>query len=430
MISIFVLSALVAAEIMTPAAIMNTRRTKRVDYVVRSSIKAAFEYSVPKTNNVVFADMDITTKMPALNLDNFEQIKTIDCSVDMLNLVFDTAASATAAYNEWSKPKELALFLSHEHRCKGVPKLATMVVKQVLKPVGAKLTIDTKSVTSKEVIQGFELDIKRSNMERDSITNFPLDMNYDRVSGTIKNPLITLYENQKGHLKTKYHTRGDATMALHLKSDSGYLQEYSLSLAGNMTGNMDLLVKTISKESEVIGPIKLWSLQLGPLEVPGVFVLRPEMLVQAKVSYETESTAEFGAGYDMSHNFKFAIESSDGFFSKPKVTFQGMPNVNMHPFSTNDGEGTKLRVVGSFSPAFLVNLDLFDSHAANVELAMHNALNLNAYTQIPLPKQICTLNGVSVELARSHSVSFALTQPTVLKYDVWKTGSIPVPCSL
>ncbi|KAJ3345301.1 hypothetical protein HDU91_007397, partial [Kappamyces sp. JEL0680] len=114
---------LVLASVLASTApiTMGTKPLARTQFAPNNNIRAAYNTFIPSSAQAVDAYMDITTKTPALNLDNFLDITDIQChSGNEIVLTFSSAEVAAVAKDNWSKTENLSFYLNHERQCLGV----------------------------------------------------------------------------------------------------------------------------------------------------------------------------------------------------------------------------------------------------------------------------------------------------------------------
>jgi hypothetical protein len=411
----------------------------RTDYAPKNTIKCAFEHIVPQTNKIVTAHMKIDTKRPTLNLDNFLQIKKIDCVQDLVRLTFDTAANAKTAYDAWANTKDLAVMLGYQHKCKDVPETATLSVEKILSPDGATLVIDTVSLDAKDVITEYELDITQNAQSTVSkrnlfsfldrkwsrTLNYPFSVNFDRQTQTVVRPEIKLLDTKLGVAScNNCFTHGDASIGLHIRATLIVVREYKVHLFGDFKANMDLALQVFESNGFVLPPVTLWSLPLTPIQVPGIFHFGPELLLQTGVSLEVPEPISVQYGWDLGFKFDYGIQSTRGLFAKPELIKQGIPTLREHQFKAT--KDIKVKVAGHLIPAISMNLSVLRIPAFDMRLQLDSSLGVSVTTGKFMR---CPEDKLQIELFHEHDFTFDIRGPRInTRLDIYKSGQLPIKC--
>ena len=101
-----------------------------------------------------------SSDLPTINLDNFKDIQEMSYKNDDLVIVFDTLASSTDAYNEWSKTPNMAIIVSHVWLLTD-GKFSTFAITDISEPSTESMTLQVKRIGIEDVISEYTVEITK-----------------------------------------------------------------------------------------------------------------------------------------------------------------------------------------------------------------------------------------------------------------------------
>ncbi|KAJ2997513.1 hypothetical protein HDV02_005474 [Globomyces sp. JEL0801] len=395
------------------------------DYAPRTTIKAAFKSS--DASKGVTADVKINTKIAALNVENFPQIKNIECAADKVKVTFDKVENAAAAIAAWNTHKDLALIFGHERNCNGNNALATRGVSNITQN-DKVLSIDTTALPQDQVIEDYVLDLtqgsvqpvqKRGLLDFDKSLSYPLNVNYRNNAITnnkisiVQNPFVSVYCKD-------CHTRGQATLRAVVHASWFQVKAYEFSISGDFNANLDLELNIHKRNDKIIFKKSLLPVGLN-VGVPGFFEFSPKFDVEAGVSYSVNEPVVASYGYDLAFPFNYKLHSYDGLFAKPVFTKQGSPVLREHALTRS--KDILIESSAHLIPSFNLGLKLFKLKAFELSLAMNNELKFRFATD---KHTFCPQDKVNIVMFRRHDVSFSLS--TGRYWLLYDSGDISLIC--
>lgn len=302
-------------------------------------------YQKQEDGSKISARFKWNTKRPTLNLDNFDQIKQVDCREDLVHIKFDTPENAKAAHNAWKDVRNLAVMLGHEHQCKGIGNVSTLAVERVMEPNEIELIIDTLVLEYDQLFDGFDLFINRrpfSETGRSRFRDFAkihkFDLNYDRTNQSVIKEDKKLLQLAAGidsvsgyneiHCFNCYMT-GNLNVSMHMQYRRGHIEAYQVWVNGEIKANIDLDVFALATTAKSLVHFNIASLGFTPFIVPGIFSMGPSIRLDVGMEIRVLQSVGVNFGYDYHHKFDFFAQGTN-FSSKPKTIYTGKPVVNAH----------------------------------------------------------------------------------------------------
>jgi hypothetical protein len=418
------------------AANMDNVPVPRSDYIPKKTVKCAYQHMVPNTHKLITAEIKIDTKRPTINLDNFVQIKTVDCLNDLLKLRFDNSESAQKAYESWSVTKNLIVMLGHQHRCKDLPLVSTLEVEKIMKPEGIVMFIDTVEVDAKDIMTEYELDItevvtpafaKRNGLTRNhsKTLNIPFNINFNRVSQKPVFSRIPLRTRTNTEISCiDCYTDGDISIAFHIKATLLEIREYRVRISGDIKLNMDLEFMIGRFMSFFSPPINLWKIPLTPITVPGVFNFGPELSLDTGLFWSVTIPTTVMYGFDLKLNFDYEISSDKGLSARPILKKRGTPIVKEHPLQLN--KDIKVKINARLVPSIGINLSVLKVPAFDMRLELNNSIGVAVRTR---NLRECPEEILNIELYHQHDFFFRVIGPTFENYlPIYESGELPIKC--
>jgi hypothetical protein len=352
----------------TASTIMSSIPVVRTSWEPRHVIQSAYGV-LEDSESFVSALFTLNTSRPTIRLDNFIQIDSVGCDGSRMTITFDNSSNALLAFNSWSVDR-LAFLLGHEHDCSdqvgafGV--LSLQVDDQVLearvvnlerdevvddwhvsisqKPVimnqnnqftHASFDAFTNASQSQDHVQTPHQDVQTQNQshlsKRDLLDNTRL--NNPRLHSLYKrsfakNFTISLDFHPGEALKSvgdpffwflgcqylqciECYSLGHATMQVEMRGEGMKMKEYKMRLSGEFRANMDLKIMAFPKDEQYIHWDYLGKFSLIGLNIPGVFIIGPQLrLMGAVVTYaDTELSAD--VGFDLYLPFDIEVASKN-----------------------------------------------------------------------------------------------------------------------
>lgn len=400
-------------------------------------VRAAYQKKEHGSN--ISARFKWNTKRPTLNLDNFDQIKEVDCREDLVNITFDSPDNAQSAYRAWKNISHLAVMLGHEHRCKGIGNVSTLAVEKVLEPKDTMLTIDTIVLKYDQLFDGFEVFINRRphketrrSKVREFVKTHKFDLNYNRTTQAVIKEDKKLLQISAGiDLNSGYteihcwhcYLTGDLNISLHIQSKFGRVEAYKLWVNGEITANLDLDVFLLATTFKPLLQFNIASLPLTPFFVPGLFELGPSIRLDVGVDIRVLQTLGIGLGYDYKHKFEFFAEGTD-LASKPKTTYSGKPVVNAHKVKL-DVE-TDLYAVAYILPYISLGAR-FEGEQVSMNLGLGNSISAKVSAGVG---HDCAKGRYNLALVKQHDVEFWIESFVhYYWFGIYSTGDINLFCA-
>ncbi|KAJ3376195.1 hypothetical protein GGF31_000262 [Allomyces arbusculus] len=427
---------------------MRTVPVPRKSYEPRTQIKAAYvapvapHQSLTQKSGVAIADCQFQTAKPMLNLDNYVQIKLIQCAGNTVTIKFDGDASAAKAQAEWTTHAKLAVMIGAEWKCGGKDTTAFRHV-QAVATTHNTLVLTTEEATSDELVQDYAIEVnqyddvageqelrKRGlfNWSKGKVWPWPLYVNYDKATEQpAKHDIALLTTPWAGAHCIDCYVKGEAALKIRVTGSVIVVKTYEIELSGELKANFDLLLSIYQTASTDLYRVPLWTLPLNPVAVPGVFSLGPELRLIAAISYGSDEQLDFTTGFDLNLPLKWTMASDNGLFGKPKFTSSFEPAFNYHPVTTS--QDFSVRVAAHLIPEFGVTIAILSMTAFSLDFGVDNALGVQLsrgkYADLQCPDG----TGIGLLLYRQHDVDFAVRSPILnKKYTLWSSGRRALPC--
>lgn len=235
----------------SPNILLATIPVPRSNYTALSNIVASYHRYIPSRSKVVSANVQMQTKRPTLNLDNFVQIKTISCSTTTVNAAFNTEAQAKAAFEEWSTTPNLAIILGHERDCSESVEMVSLGVNRI-SIAGSSLIFETTKLPASEVVDEYEIDLSHANAvsapikrnlfggledrfthELNKSFSYGFKHNYENTTKSVMNPAIVLLNDSYARVQCiNCYTVGNTDLALKLRATPLFIRSYDFVLSG------------------------------------------------------------------------------------------------------------------------------------------------------------------------------------------------------
>ncbi|KAJ2997514.1 hypothetical protein HDV02_005475 [Globomyces sp. JEL0801] len=385
------------------------------DYAPRTTIAAAFKTS--DNTKKVIADVKINTKRASLSIENFPQIKTVECSIGKVKVTFDNAEHATAALAAWANQKDLAIIFGHERNCNGNNALATR---------------DTTILEHDQVIDDYILDISQKSFQQiqkrgftefnidNTLPSYPLDLNYNSKTNKIINPSLSLFQNPfVSTTCTNCHTKGNANIRVIIRASLIKIKTYSLHFYGHLNANIDLDLD-LSKRNDNLFTKELLNVPLTPITVPGFFVFGPEFNLNVAIFFQTQTPINVTFGYTLNFPINITVSSKPGTI-QPELHSDLNPSVIEHSITRSKDIVVKLGV--QLIPSFDLTFDLVGIKKFNLGIAIPNEVGFKFGMD---QNAACDKNEMDVSLYRRHEIVFHMVgRDNVVLYD---SGDISIIC--
>ncbi|KAJ3366033.1 hypothetical protein GGF32_007533 [Allomyces javanicus] len=430
---------------------MHTVPVPRKSYEPRMQIKAAYvapvapHQSLIQKPGVAIADCQFQATKPMLNLDNFEQIKSIRCAGNTVTITFDGDASAATAQAEWTAhaaSTNLAVMIGAEWKCGGKDTTAFRHV-QTVATTHNTLVLKTDEATSDELVQDYAIEVnqyddvageqelrKRGlfNWSKGKVWPWSLYVNYDKATEQpAKRDIALLTTPWAGAHCIDCYVKGEAALKIRVTGSVIVVKTYEIELSGELKANLDLLLSIYQTARTDLYRVPLWTLPLNPVAVPGVFSLGPELRLIAAISYGSDEQLDVATGFDLHLPLKWTMASDNGLFGKPKFTSSFEPAFNYHPVTAS--QDFSVRVAAHLIPEFGVTIAVLSMTAFSLDFGVDNALGVQVsrgkYAELQCPDGA----GIGLLLYRQHDVDFAVRSPILnKKYTLWSSGRRALPC--
>jgi hypothetical protein len=368
-------------------ATMEAKALPRTNYTPNMKINSAYETFCKVTQRIISAKIEITTKVPALNLDNFMSISNVDCSQsNKIQVTFKSAKSVSAATNQWAATPDLALFMSHAQACLGKPEAQAFAV-QSMRANGLILDILTKPMKVENVIDEYHLQVTQSplspaQLARRNIFNwhgtvgkkFHYSLNFDPATQTTPIPSIGFDSPAVSAYCKNCYTHGNTTISLDVHATFLTVKSYNLKINGGFWGTVDLEIDVPATHNTFRLQKILATVDLTPIQVPGVFSFGPEIQLRAGISYSVAESVHLSYGFDVALPFDVDV-SGKGLFSNPTISMTFNPKLNQHElFRTKD---IHVGVAAHLIPSIGFDLKIFKIEPASLTLTLDSSIGMD-----------------------------------------------------
>lgn len=415
---------------------MSTMEVTRHSFEPRTAINAAYQYLTQESQ--VSAFFKWKSNRPTLNLDNFAEIKEIDCQNSLVNITFDTSSNAQKAHDAWKHIDKLAVLLGHEHRCHNIGNVSTLAVENIQDPQGTTLLLETHPLKHDQVFDGFEVDINRkaprwrTKTKVGNVTTHRIDWNYDRKNQSVIIPNKNVFRFAPGvdaflgysevNCFGCYLT-GDINVDVHIKSKFGIFTEYRINIDGDLKGMFDMEAVLAGMVVTPFGKLRLAKIPLFYVGIPGALSFTPLIILDAIIDMRTASTSVMNFGFDYRHKFKFSAESKN-MEEKPKTLFNGLPDMTAHKM--NFGDDVQNRFVAHLVPIAEIAVTVV-SQEMDISLQLDNIVA----AKFSAGAGPGCKGRVNVALVRKHDIDFVIVHGKHgYGLNLYSTSDINLLCAL
>lgn len=398
---------------------------ERSSWAATTDIKIAYRHQMPSSGSefsstsVIVANVNLTTTRPTINLDNFVQIKGVSCFGTRMEILFDSADSASSAFDEWSTTNNLAMLVGHEWECFGFDMAALNVsnMAQTFLGMGHRLKMAATKVPLKSVIKDYEVEIVKS--EEKSKTShtyiFPLSANYE--NGMAKNPRMDILTTSDIDVDCiNCYTVGSADLHLRFRGSFFGIQSYGLKIDGSVKANLDFIATSsgIPTIPKVYDTITLAKTEFHSVEIPGFFNFTPALVMNAGVAVWSDKRFSLQTGFDVYYPFNVEI-GAKSMFKPPNATYDSNPTFTPHaPILDGNVHVT---------PHLVPKIDLFVAilgYTLDLGVNVDNALDVEVFLnliQVDVGNfTMCPEEKVNVKLFNRHTLNFAMDTPVAKRY--------------
>ncbi|CAB5190391.1 unnamed protein product [Rhizophagus irregularis] len=307
------------------------------------------------------AEFNLKTDLPSFNPDQsgVESIKCKKGSNGKRKITFNLKdKKAIKDVKEW--PERVMLLISHKWKCFG--KRSTQfftATDRVIDESNLSATFAIMRCDYPYNSNDYELNINwvegvnqsknktRRNLEERFGIPFPtinssnklgLNILFDSNNGRTSRPNIPIINDGNVRLLcSNCFTKGDATIAVKIRGNivPPKLKEASISLDGNFLMNLDFTLdaskeknKRLNRKNTSAKDFQIFSIGLGPFNIPGILNLGPsiDLVAAADATLETGGTLEFGGDLSLPNFSARASFKGDPSFDQSGFT----PKVNVH----------------------------------------------------------------------------------------------------
>ncbi|KAJ3362487.1 hypothetical protein HDU91_003389, partial [Kappamyces sp. JEL0680] len=386
------------------------------------------------TNRLLSAEVNINTKQPALNLDNFKDIADIDCSSNQIQVTFHSAEFVDVAVKEWGATPNLALFFPHSRACGGLVKAQAFSVSSMT-AAGNKLVIASAPMNIDDVIEDYEMNITQTDLapavakrgfihQNGNISkSFQLNLNFDPATQSAVKPSIGFDTPFIDAHCINCYAHGSATISLNVKATLLIVNHYELKVDGGFWANLDVDLNAPAAHNKYLLKKNLATIPITPIQAPGVFSFGPELVLDAGITYEVTEDVHFSYGFDVALPFTVTA-TSNSLLKAPTITKSFTPAINQHSLvRTKD---IQVGVAGHLIPGINLDLKIFQLDLIQMDLALDNSLGVNFNTG---KFTVCPEDKFDVTLYHEHDLYFDIRFALFKRHiDIYDTGKLPLAC--
>ena len=307
---------------------------------ITNEVRANFEHQMK--GNTVGMQMKMKTHLPAYNLNDNRQIKSITCLGKEVNLMFSDKKYAVEAYLAWKDKSEWIAMFDYTS-C--VRMLTTLKVTGIVYNQDKVISLTNVEVEPEKVIDEFEFKIDSYDNKTDgawqkgsyngSLVSF--NVNYDPSTKEATKQLLTVIETTQGYIGcSNCFTSGHMRYGAVFKGKGLVVNSFSFFVHGVLNANMDLMFDINPGAGPISIQKTLVSLPFASLGSPGLFSFKSSMSLIAGIDLVTAKKMIATVGMDFTLPFNFEVKSEDSLESMRKETANIKPELNYHEFVSNE----------------------------------------------------------------------------------------------
>ena len=422
-----------------PPTTMNSIPVPRDSWEPRTTVQSSYGAINDNTEKVfALATLEMNTTLPTVRLDNFLQIKSVECvftpSTSFINLQFDSEMSAQEAFRSWSAVPEMGIIVGHEKGCNG-DEVATFALiklaideKEVILEVGRKERKDivaewAVSVTQHPVIEKNHL----SRRDYEKNMKIPLDFNADAALKNIGDPFFWFLGCQYIQCWDCY-TLGEAQVEIDFRGHFYNLTSYKMRVHGNFKANLNLKLIVVPQDETFLWWNYITFVPLTPFIIPGVFTLGPQFRIMGAVVVYADTEVSGTIGFDVNMPFDHEISSNDletpvssRNFSKTKFTYHPLNLIVMDPTPTYIGGHLML------APEMGVGINIVTTKVVDVAIRIQNQIGfIHRYGNLTK----CKGEKPSTEIFHRHKFQHVFSPAPLISfiYLDWDSALMPIKC--
>lgn len=415
-----------------PFKTMITVPGSRTDYLPKNQFhvtyKTAYETAaLDGRHETIWAEMLVNTLIPTINLANFPAISSISCAIESgkLEIVFgESIADAKRALKQWSEFPDMAIFVPHDSSCPGDEVTLLSISNIASGDVGSSLVMNADLISAERVFDTYELDI--SSRDRGGFS-FPLNANYNSTTDRAEKERIHIINRADTKIDcVNCYTSGRANFSLKIHGwffIFGF-GSYEVKLNGNLDANLDINVLLSNTTGNHHAKLrKLFSIALYHFGVPGFFALTPQFIVRYGLGYYSESSFDATCGFDISHEFAFALQSEKIQDLPTLDSSSGQPSFRPHKPSANG----VLNLEPHLAPGINLDLQVLTEHLS-LQLYLDSVINarLNFGDQ-----SVCANKEMNLHISRENNLELMLSDTLTPSRTVWQlygSGKSDIQC--
>jgi hypothetical protein len=311
--------------------------------------------------SLVTSLIQVSTHVPTLNIENFQQVRSLTCSEGFMSLKWDNRYSAQEALRSWQSVKDLTVLVG-ERACNFSELTALRITS--IKNDRNVMHMEVESVAKKEVVADWKLKLNHHSLTGEAadtkialrkLEEFSVEVsqasdhsskerrwslleiiahvakqlvspsewaytnqntknlnwNFDETRAAPKVAELVFYDNFDSTLKCmNCFTRGTVSFAIALSGTSLQVTNYDISLNGYISGNSSYKLKRLSRG---VTPVLVLALiPLGEISVAGLFTFKPSFQLKAGVSAEAEHLLDAKYGWEYNIPLNYQISGGNG----------------------------------------------------------------------------------------------------------------------
>jgi hypothetical protein len=392
----------------------------------------------------------INSTIPAVNLDNFPLISTIQCLDDDATVIlnFTDHSSALFAYQEWfldskSNNQNMTFFLNQHHGCFGKSHIQALHINSMSLEKNS-LIVDTQSLNHSIVFGNYEVymgKIPASSLQpryskRDTHTTKKYELNVNYLNGSVYNSNFTLVNFTKNVILqfpriSAYcidcFTRGNASFDMYVKTANSKIVDYKIRTRGEIHSSAGFDFNFPKSADKRLVSFGAFYANLGPsIYIPGLFYFGLSAAFGGSFTYAANQKFKMQFGFETNEAFDIVIEpnrdsknfSISRIFELPKITKldTNLPVSKHHPFTITNT--TDIIYSLHFSPMIDFTLAALEVDVGSFKLSFDTAIGLQSMTG---KARFCTNVEREFEMQRRHAFNFDV-KLFGWSYSLWRFG--------